>query len=291
MLKVTARAKINWSLDILGTLPNGYHRMDMLMSNVSLADELLLAPHTELKLLTPNMPELNTPDNLVIKAANALRAETGYAGGAEITLTKRIPHGAGMGGGSADAAAALMGLNRLWQTQLPPERLCAIAQKLGADVPFFLTGGFARIGGFGEIITPLPPLQHIPLVIIQPCKPQSTKDVFALYDSLPAVSHPNTAAAQDALLHADFPALNRTAGNVLMQALEPHAPPITEALAALDACGADFATMTGSGSAVFGAFVDARAAATAHRALRRRWKKCWLSSVTMQSITIEEVEP
>jgi 4-diphosphocytidyl-2-C-methyl-D-erythritol kinase len=289
MLKVTARAKINWSLDILGQLANGYHRMDMLMSSVNLADTLYLAAHDCLELTVTGNPDLAAEDNIVLRAARALRERAGYAGGAAMELIKTIPHGAGMGGGSADAAAALLGLSRLWALSLPPETLCDLAQKLGADVPFFLTGGFARVGGFGEAIEPLPPLPEIPLVILQPCKPQSTKEVFSLYDLLDSVSHPDTDSAQDALLRADFPALQKAAGNVLRQAVESRAPQIPEAVAALDACGALFASMTGSGSAVFGAFADADAAASAHRTLRKRWKKCWTSNVAMRSITMEEV--
>ncbi len=289
MLKVTARAKINWSLDILGQLAGGYHRMDMLMCNTSLADTLNLSRHESLELTVTGNPDLLIEDNIVLRAASALRDQAGYAGGAMMELHKSIPHGAGLGGGSADAAAALLGLNRLWKLELPAETLRALALNLGADVPFFLTGGFARIGGIGEVIEPLPPLPDIPLVILQPCKPQPTKDVFALYDSLGPVSHPDTGAALDALLSGDFPALQKTAGNVLRQALEPRSPQISEAIAALDACGALFASMTGSGSAVFGAFADEGAAAAAHRALRKRWKRCWASHVTMQSITMEEV--
>ena len=289
MLKVTARAKINWSLDILGTLPNGYHRMDMLMSNVSLADTLNLTAQNDLSLSVTGNPDLTPEDNIVMRAARALQKQAGYAGGAAMELVKTIPHGAGLGGGSADAAAALMGLNRLWKLNLPPETLHTLAQQLGADVPFFLTGGFARVGGFGEVIEPLPPLPDIPLVILQPCKPQATQAAFALYDSLGTITHPDTVSAQDVLLKRDFPALHKAAGNVLRQAVEPHAPQIPEALAALDACGALFASMTGSGSAVFGAFKDENAAAAAHRTLHRRWKKCWASNVTTQSITIEEV--
>ena len=288
MLKVTARAKINWSLDILGTLSNGYHRMDMLMGSVSLADELLLAPSEALTLAVRGNPKILAADNLVLKAADALRAVAGTSGGAEMTLVKRIPHGAGMGGGSADAAAALLGLNQMWSLGLTPDALHQTAQTLGADVPFFLTGGFARIGGFGEVVAPLPPLPETPLVVLQPCKPQPTKDVFALYDRLENVSHPDTDAALSALLRSDFAALQKTAGNVLRQALEPRAPQISEAIAALDACGAAFSTMTGSGSAVFGAFESASGAAAAYRILRKRWKKCWLTSSTRQSITMEE---
>ncbi|MFH1512253.1 MAG: 4-(cytidine 5'-diphospho)-2-C-methyl-D-erythritol kinase [Bacillota bacterium] len=289
MLKVTARAKINWSLDILGTLGGGYHRMDMLMGSVSLADELFLAPNDVLQLTVTGNPEVAADDNIALKAAHALREKAGYTGGAKMELLKRIPHGAGMGGGSADAAAALLSLNRLWQTNLSDESLQDIAQTLGADVPFFLTGGFARVGGFGEVIKPLPPLKEIPLVLLQPCGPQSTKEVFVLYDSLGAVSHPDTAAAQDALLRSDLKALSKAAGNVLQQALEPVSPQIAEAVAALDACGAIFASMTGSGSAVFGAFETENAAAFAYRTLRRRWKKCWAAHTAAQSITMEEV--
>lgn len=288
MLKVTARAKINWSLDILGTLSSGYHRMDMLTSCVGLSDELRLAPHADVRLTVTGNPEIAAEGNLVLKAADALRRETGFTGGADIILLKRIPHGAGMGGGSADAAAALVGLNRLWNLGLPAKSLHTIAQTLGADVPFFLTGGFARVGGFGEEILPLPALSEIPLMIVQPCKPQSTAEVFAMYDSLKAVSHPDTGAAQEAILRSDLAALQKAAGNVLQQALEPRTPQIAEAIAALDACGAGFAAMTGSGSAVFGAFAKENEAETAYRTLRRRWKKCWLTAIRSDGVTMEE---
>lgn len=287
MLKLTARAKVNWSLDILDRYPNGYHRMDMLMSNVSLSDELVFTPSDSLKLTVEGGNGIPVEDNLVLKAARALREQTGYAGGSEITLTKRIPHGAGLGGGSADAAAALLGLDRLWHLQLASGTLMEIAQRLGADVPFFLSGGFARVGGIGELVSPLSPLPEIPLVILQPCGPQPTQEVFALYDTLVKVFHPDTDAALSSLQAGDFGALARASGNVLQQALEPRLPQISEALAALDACGALFAAMSGSGSAVFGAFANEHTAAEAQRALRKRWKKCWACHTDAQSITEE----
>ena len=289
MLKVTARAKINWSLDILGTLESGYHAMDMLMGSVSLADELFLEQADKLSLSVSGNPAVSAEDNLVMRAAATLRGLTGFAGGAAMDLRKRIPHGAGMGGGSADAAAALLGLNRLWNLGLSQETLHGIAQTLGADVPFFLTGGLARIGGFGEIVQPLPPMPETRLVILQPCKPQATKEVFARYDTLLRVVHPHTDAARQALLRADFETLRKTAGNVLRQALEPSFPQIAEGIAALDSCGADYAEMTGSGSAVFGAFASASAAAAAYQTLRKRWNKCWAAETSSQSITMEEV--
>jgi 4-diphosphocytidyl-2-C-methyl-D-erythritol kinase len=287
MLKLTARAKVNWSLDILSRYPNGYHRMDMLMSNVSLKDELVFLPGERLKLTVEGLNGIPVEDNLVLRAARALQAEAEYSGGAEIALFKRIPHGAGLGGGSADAAATLLGLDRLWKLNLSQDALRGIAQTLGADVPFFLSGGFARVSGFGEVISSLPPLRETPLVILQPCGPQSTKEVFDLYDTLDKIFHPDTEAALNALQNGDFEALGRAAGNVLQQALSPQVPQIPEAIAALDACGAVFAAMSGSGSAVFGAFADTNAALSAQRTLRKRWKKCWACHTDAQSVTEE----
>ncbi len=287
MLKLTARAKINWSLDILGQLPNGYHRMDMLMSNISLADTLTFFPQESLTLRIEGSGGLSVEDNLVLRAASALQEAAGFAGGAEIVLHKRIPHGAGLGGGSADAAATLVGLNKLWKLALSQDTLHALAQSLGADVPFFLTGGFARIGGFGEEITTLPPLPEIPLVILQPCGPQPTKDVFTLFDTLVKVTHPDTVSAQHALLASDFIAFSNASGNVLQQALEPQKPQISEGIAALYACGAAYAAMSGSGSAVFGAFTDESSALSAQRTLKKRWKRCRACHTDSTSITEE----
>lgn len=285
MLRLKARAKINWSLDILGRREDGYHWMDMLMASVELADELAIEPADEFSLHIVGDDSLSTQDNLVLKAAQALREACGVQAGAQFTLTKLAPIGAGMGGGSADAAAALIGLNRLWETNLPMEQLLKLGLAIGADVPFLLTGGLARVGGIGEEIHPLPALPSIPLVIVQPCQALSTKEIFTAYDTLPYVAHPKTDAAQGALLRGDFALLSRYAGNVLQQASEAKRPQIAEAVAALNACGAAFATMTGSGSAVYGAFAGEQEAATAYRTLRKRWKKCWLTRTSAEGIS------
>jgi 4-diphosphocytidyl-2-C-methyl-D-erythritol kinase len=286
MLVLHARAKVNWTLDILGMLPNGYHRMDMLMSAVELADELTLEPTQSLTLSVDRNPTLQTDDNLVLQAAFALRRETGCKLGAKCALDKRIPIGAGMGGGSADAAAALLGLNQLWNLGLTLAELQKIGFTIGADVPFLLAGGFARVGGAGEEISVRPQLAPFPLVIVQPCLPLSTREVFMAYDMLPFIKRPNTDAAERALLSGDLSALNNSAGNVLQQASESLRPQITEAHAALTACGAEFSTMTGSGSAVFGAFETEYAAKQAYGNLRKRWRKCWLTRVSPEGASI-----
>jgi 4-diphosphocytidyl-2-C-methyl-D-erythritol kinase len=285
MLRLKARAKINWSLDILSKQKDGYHTMDMLMNSVELADELTFEEADTLTLTVIGNDALTSADNLVYKAATALALETGCTRGAAITLAKRVPVGAGMGGGSADAAAALLGLNRLWGTALSQERLLAIGLTLGADVPFALMGGLARVCGIGEKITPLFPPPSWPLVIVQPCQALWTREVFAAYDALPAVLHPHTGAAQAALLAGDLYTFAANAGNVLQQVVEGVRPQIPEAVAALEACGAGYASMTGSGSAVYGVFALEADAQAAYQLLRKRWRKCWLTRTCERGVS------
>lgn len=285
MLTLHARAKINWSLDILERLPNGYHRMDMLMSNVELGDALSIEPSDDLALSVIGGDGVSETDNLVLKAAHALQDAAGCEKGARLTLQKRAPVGAGMGGGSADAAAALIGLDRLWETGLSKHKLLEIGLSVGADVPFLLSGGFARVGGIGEEIETFSPLPGVPLVIIQPCKALATREVFTDFDALEFVAHPDTDTALAALSSLDYARLSNTAGNVLYQAIAAKRPQITEAIAALTACGAAFASMTGSGSAVFGAFETETDAQSAFRVLRKRWRKCWFTYTASEGVS------
>ncbi len=286
MLRLEARAKINWSLDILGKRGDGYHEMNMLMSSVTLSDELTIeeAETGALTLCVSGNVSVSDTDNLILRAAEALRGATGCARGAALTLVKRTPVGAGMGGGSADAAAALTGLNRLWETGLSATELARLGLSVGADVPFALVGSCARVGGVGERIRPIVPAPVFPLVVVQPCKALSTREVFDAYDALPAVRHPDTDAAEAALTNRDLACLAQSAGNVLAQASEALRPQIAEAAAALTACGADYAAMTGSGSAVFGAFASEKVAQAAWRTLRKRWRKCWLTGTCESGI-------
>ncbi len=288
MLMLEARAKINWSLDILGSREDGYHQMDMLMESVMLADRLTILPADTLTLSLEGSINLSMDDNLVLLAARALQQAADIRQGAALRLQKRIPMGAGMGGGSADAAAALIGLNRLWDTRLTLDQLCNIGLRIGADVPFMLVGGLARVGGIGEQIQSLTALDTVHLVILQPCQALSTKVVFTAYDQLVQVRHPMTQHAQSALLRRDLATLSRTAGNVLLAASERKRPQILEAIAALEACNADYAQMTGSGSAVFGAYTRLEVAQQAYRLLRKRWKKCWLTQTAAEGVVFAE---
>ena len=183
---VLARAKINWSLNILGVRPNGYHELDMLMQQISLSDELAFEPADALSLTVGGAP--GDESDLVLKAARALAELARQRGmktsGARICLTKRIPSRAGLGGGSADCAETLKALNRLWNLNFPMETLLELGAKLGADVPFCLTGGMARVSGFGERIEPLRNPPHCALVLITPGGGLSTPEVFRAYDEM-----------------------------------------------------------------------------------------------------------
>ena len=182
-ITLAAHAKINISLRILGKRPDGFHELESLMAPIALADEIELSHGSGKAItLTCNDPELSTgPENLCIKAAEAYRAETGLDHGIAITLLKKIPHGAGLGGGSSDAASVLKGLNQLFDHPLVAEELAQIAATLGSDVPFFLENRPAWCRGRGEIIEPAPTLPARTLLLIKPAFPVPTAWAYKKY--------------------------------------------------------------------------------------------------------------
>lgn len=286
-MQVIARAKINWTLDIVGKREDGYHLMDMLMQPIELADILTLQPAEGLTLTVDGYPRISPgPENLAYRAAVLLRETTGYAGGATIHLHKQIPVGAGMGGGSADAAGVLAGLNRLWGIGLSQSGLEALGLRLGADVPFCLRGGLQRAQGVGELLTPLPCGGLYWLVVLQPCPGLSTKEVFSRFSLVHRTGRPDTVAAMEALAKKNVRSLCGSLGNVLQQVSEELRPEIAEGIAALKAQGAAGAWMTGSGSAVFGLFASAQKARNAEAVLRKRYRSCFMTHTCMESITL-----
>lgn len=249
--------------------PDGYHLIESVVQTVSLHDTLTFEPAPEGLVLEIDDPDLsNGPDNLVWKAAEALLARLPHGSrGARIRLEKRIPRGAGLGGGSSDAAAALVGLGRLWRMDLGEAELQGLAADLGSDVPFFLTGGTALLTGTGTDVTPLPDLTGFEVLIVFPGAPISTREVYSrvaapLTSALKISSMPRFSHTPEDGLPREVETWVR-AGN----ALEPYAcalcPAIGRIKERLQAAGASAASMTGSGSAVFGIF---RSAAAAERA-------------------------
>ena len=278
-MHLQARAKINWALEITGQRPNGYHLLDGVMQPLSLCDELDILPADTLSLAIDGAPLSNGEDNLVLKAARALQRHAGIKKGAEIRLTKRIPMGAGLGGGSADCAAALKGLNLFWQIGLSMKTLLDIGVKLGADVPFCLLDTPMRAQGIGEILTPVPCKRTFPLLLIQPCEGLSTKEIFTAYHA-ETPKGGNVDMVIKALETGDLALMEASAVNMLETVSVKKKPELQQAKDALYHCGAAFARMTGSGSVVFGAFETAKQAEDAYHTLSALYPTCILTETT-----------
>ena len=180
MIRLRAPAKLNLYLRVLGKRPDGYHELETLFERIDLADELTFEQGPRLE-FTCSDPTLSSgDDNLVMKAARLLQQEAGCSAGARIRLEKRIPIAAGLGGGSSDAAAALLGLNQLWELGLERSRLVELAARLGSDVPFFLSPGAFAIGrGRGERCEPLDTPAQLAHVLVVPPERLSTKEIYA----------------------------------------------------------------------------------------------------------------
>lgn len=273
-MQIKAHAKINWALNVVGKRPDGYHLLDMLVQRLELADELHIAPHDSLQLVIDGEGDLPTDEgNLVIKAARLLQAHCAINTGAAIRLIKHIPQQAGLGGGSADAAATLLALNELWGCGLQHQQLSALGAALGADVPLCMVPGLMRAQGIGEQISPLPGAQAFELLILKPETGLSTAKVFQQFAMQESDQAADIVAGIQVLSSAkplDFTPLY----NQLQPVAQRMLPEIAQALADLRAQGAVFAQMSGSGSAVFGVFDSKDQADSAFAALNHRWPIC-----------------
>ena len=182
MLILEAPAKINLTLEVLGKRTDGYHEIRSVIQTLSFCDSLQITPGKKVE-FKGNIPEWSSERSLVIKAVESLKKATGSVMGAKIKIKKRIPLISGLGGDSSDAAAILRGLNQFWELNVPPNKLRDMAQNLGSDVSFFLTGGTALMEGRGEIITSLPPIPHHWIILIIPDVsriPGKTKRLYSM---------------------------------------------------------------------------------------------------------------
>ena len=282
-MQVRAYAKINWSLDTVGVREDGYHLLDMVMQSVSLHDTLTIEPAAEFSLTADGAVRVPlNADNLALRAALALRERAGIGAAAAIRLHKRIPSGAGLGGGSSDAAAVLRALNRLWGLDYPLDDLCEIGLRLGADIPYCLRGGLCRVQGIGEVLSPLPVRRVYHLVIVQPCRGLSTRQVFTALGAAQSLRRPDTPQVALALETGDLTRLAAAMGNTLQEVSVPLRPQIRQAVSLLKGHGARAAQMTGSGSAVFGVFSGPEAARTAWKTLSKKYRACYLAHTLSQ---------
>jgi len=265
-LTLPSYAKVNLVLDVLDRRPDGYHNIRTIMVPVSLADRVSLrvAPQVTVESFPP-VP--GPPDaNLAYRAACLLKEATGCPYGAAIRLEKAIPMAGGLGGGSSNAAAVLMGLNQLWKTNLSRAELMQLAIRLGSDVPFFVDARPARVEGIGEQVTPIPAPAPLWMVLATPAVSKSTGTVYRWLDELPEVKHPDTLCMERALALGDRRGIALSLGNVFEQVMLRRHPAIGEVKHLLLEQGALGALMSGAGPSVFGIMPDE---ATARRVSAR----------------------
>ena len=271
---VLAPAKLNLTLAVTGFADNGYHALDMIMQAVSLYETVEIKKSCFLKLALPGSHVPANPHNTALKAALAFFHTTGLLAGADITVHKKIPVRAGKAGGSADAAAVLVGLNYLYQAKLSTAQLCEIGATIGADVPFSILGGTARVTGVGDILNALPPCPRCYFTVCMPKGGVSTPQAFARFDEIGTDITVDSVAAESAIRSGDLNRLCNEMKNALQFSSQSRDnAPICEILRAN---GAKAALMTGSGAAVFGVFDTEEAARTAQNALIKQYPDAWV---------------
>lgn len=270
-----APAKLNLALDIAGRREDGYHFVNMVMQTIDLYDEVELAltdRGIEVECFGMELP--CGEDNTAFRAAGLFFERVGADCGAKISIKKKIPAGAGLAGGSADAAAVLVGLNAIMKAGLTAQQLCEIGVKVGADVPFSILGGTRLSGGIGEVLTQLPALTGCSFVVVKPEISVSTAAAYKAWDEKKPESEKGIEGVVEAVKRGDVRALSSSVFNVFEEVLElSEVKRAKEALLTLGALGA---VMSGSGSAVFGIFEDKNEAEGAADMLKDKFSEVFL---------------
>ena len=260
-VRLKAFAKVNYALEVRGVRPDGYHEISTVMQNISLHDKLEMERVEEgFRLLVEPESAPTGPDdkNTVYLAWKLLREATGEELPAGVKLRKAIPAGAGLGGGSADAAATLVGINEMFGLGLDDAELRGIGARIGADVPFCISGGTALGEGVGEVLTPLPPPPEHYLVVAKPGAGAETARIYKAYDDetgrADRTPRHSVCLVLDALSAGNLAALARALGNDLAPVTEALVPEVRVSREILGRAGALGAIMSGSGTAVYGLF-------------------------------------
>ncbi len=286
-IELKARAKVNLSLEVLGKLPDGYHELASVMQTVDIYDKIVLEKKCEPQIeIRCNLDELQNEDNLAFRAAKKFLEHGKIFSGITIELKKNIPSEAGLGGGSTDAAAVLVGMNRLFDEPLDREELHILARSLGADVPFCLSGGTQLARGIGERLEKLP---HIPLqlLIVKPPQGISTKKVFEAFAAGDFTDGKRSLGLKKALAANDRELLFENMYNGMYKNAVKYVPQMGEIIHTLERkffCPA--ALMSGSGSAVFAVFEDLSAREAAYGYFSERYEQVFKTQTWSESITI-----
>ncbi len=288
-MKVKCRAKINLSIDILGKLENGYHLVEMIMQSIDLYDILDINERNDGKIiLTSENKEIPLDEtNIIYKAATLLKEEMNIKKGAEIVIDKKIPVAAGMAGGSTDAAGTLIALNKIWKLNLDEKQLKEIGFKLGADVPFCISGGAVLAENLGEKLTNIKGLDDNLFILI--CKPElfvSTKEVYNKFDMSNVSKRPNNKYFIECLEKNDTKSLAKNMCNVLefvTSSMHPEIEDIENTIKKTNVLGT---MMSGSGPTVFGIFDIKEEAEKAKKELLKKYKQVYVVRSAERGIEI-----
>ncbi|NHM33487.1 4-(cytidine 5'-diphospho)-2-C-methyl-D-erythritol kinase [Neobacillus terrae] len=252
-LLIKAPAKINLTLDVLHKRPDGYHEVEMVMTTIDLADrvELTLLESDQIKILSHNRFVPDDQRNLAYQAAQLLKERFGVKKGVTIAIEKNIPVAAGLAGGSSDAAAALRGLNKLWDLGLSMDELAALGSEIGSDVSFCVYGGTALASGRGEKIQELPAPPTCWVILAKPFIGVSTADIYRRLD-VANLQHPDTKSMIQGIAENDYQEVCRNMGNVLEEVTLNLHHDVAQIKDQMKRFGADSVLMSGSGPTVFG---------------------------------------
>lgn len=258
MLTELARAKINLTLDILGVRADGYHEVSMITQTIDLADALTLEKISGGVTLAMDATGIAGGEtiptderNLAWRAVVEVQKFCGKDLGVAIALTKKIPAAAGLAGGSADAAAVIRGMNRLYDLHLTEDELCTIGARVGSDVPFCIIGGTCLSEGRGEVLTRLAPVKKFNVVLAKPDGEISTAWAYKTYDAQPATIHPPTQEIIAQMVGGDYDAAFKNFSNVLESVALQKIPAVADCKRKFLSAGARVALMSGSGPTVF----------------------------------------
>ncbi len=277
-MKLKANAKINLMLDVTGVKENGYHKLYTVMQSVSLCDTLTVEKAEGEEIIITCTEDKIPCDkrNIVYKCAEKFYEKLGVTEnrGLKIHIEKNIPSEAGLGGGSSDGAAVLKALNLIYGEPFSLRELLFVGAGVGADIPFILAGGTALCTDIGSVVAPLPDLKDCCFVIVKPDSSTSTKGAYEMIDSSCTLRHPKGEKMTEALLDGDILNAFSFCDNIFEQVIE--VPERVDIKDIMRKCGANAACMSGSGSSVFGAFINKSDAEKCEKLLKNKYRKVYL---------------
>ena len=275
MYTIFAPAKINLALDVITKRPDGYHEVDMIMQSIALVDQLTVGLHHQIELTCSNHNLPTDQRNIVWRAAKLLQEATGTNRGVKIHITKNIPIAAGLAGGSSDAAAVMIALNKIWELGLTKAQLMELGLKLGADVPFCILQGTARAQGIGERLTSLESkLKSLSLLLVTPNIEVPTAYIYGKLQLANILHRPKLEEVILAILNGNVGGLNADWGNVLEEVVLAEVPLLEKVKAFFLSFGLNENLMSGSGPSVFAVNPPKEVVEPFLAALPRDWFGC-----------------